>query len=295
MNSAGGIEQADRNLAGALRHFAEHSPAGAVEERDGVILFAGGHRYPGAYCNGVLRLDSSADPATVLDLARDFFVPRRRGYAVWIRGHADADLEREVRERGFFQRPPAEGMPGMVLSTQPTQAPSPPPDARIEAVADLNAAGEYLRVVAAAYEMGSAPPELAAGLLFEPSSVLARNVQAVLAHVDGRPAAGAMTIVTDGVAGLYWVATAPWARGRGLGAACAWHVTAAGFDLGAQMACLQASQMGARMWRSLGFAEVTRYQRYLAPGAPGSRRIRHCPHMRGGNVGCAAAQRQAPL
>jgi ribosomal protein S18 acetylase RimI-like enzyme len=76
-----------------------------------------------------------------------------------------------------------------------------------------------------------------------------------------------MAIVTDDVAGLYWVATAPWARGRGLGAACARHATAAGFDLGALLACLQASQQGAGMWRSLGFAEVTRYRRYLAPGA----------------------------
>jgi hypothetical protein len=269
MSTAGEIELADLNLAGALRHFAEHSPSGAVEEREGVILFAGGHRYPGAYCNGVLRLDSTTDPALVLDLARDFFVPRRRGHAVWIRGHADADLEHEVRGRGFFQRPPPEGMPGMVLTGRPAKTPSPPAAVQIESIEDSGAADEYLRVVAAAYEMESAPAELAAGLLFEPSSALADNARAILARVDGRAAAGAMAILSDGVAGLYWVATAPWARGRGLGAACAWHATAAGFNLGAEMVCLQASQMGTRMWESLGFSEVTRYRRYLAPGAAG--------------------------
>lgn len=265
MSASREIELADLNLAGALRHFAEHSRSGAVEQRDGVLLFAGGHHYPGAYCNGALRLDRDVEPATLVQTARSFFDPRRRGYAVWIRDHADADLEAHVSGLGFFQRPPPEGMPGMVLGERPPDLPTLVAGAQLERVSDLETARRYLLVVAEAYGMEGAPPELAAGVFFEPSSALGENVSAVLATLDGRPAAGAMAILAGGAAGLYWVATAPWARGRGLGAACAMLATRAGFELGAQIATLQASQIGARMWRSLGFVEVTRYRRFLAP------------------------------
>lgn len=111
MSASRELKLADLNLAGALRHFALHSPAGAVEQRDGVLLFAGGHRYPGAYRNGALRLDAGVDPATLLRIASSFFARRRRGYVVWIRAHADADLEARVRSLGFFQRPPRRGCP----------------------------------------------------------------------------------------------------------------------------------------------------------------------------------------
>jgi hypothetical protein len=265
-------ELADLNLAGSLRHFAEHAPGGVVCERDGVLLFAGGHPYPGAYCNGVLRLDVASGPQATLDAAREFFAPRRHGYAVWIRDHADQDLAREARRQGFFARPPAEGMPGMVLDRRPLDSPTVPAGAAIEPILDIEAARRYLRVVADAYGMDGVPPELVAKLFCEPSSVLRENVSAVLATLDGRPAAGAMAILVGGVAGLYWVATAPWARGRGLGAACATLVTQGGFELGARSTALQASQMGARMWRSLGFVEVTRYRRFLASPPAASRR-----------------------
>jgi hypothetical protein len=262
------IELADLNLAGSLCHFAEHSTGGEVDRReDGIVLFAGGHPYPGAYCNGVLRLDPTVSPASTLEAARSFFAPRRRGYAVWIRDHADADLALAVREKGFFPRPPAEGMPGMVLSKMPAEPPVVPDGARIERIVDVDAAHRYLLVVGEAYGMDGAPLELLAGVFFEPASALADNATAVLATLDGRPAAGAMSIHIEGVAGLYWAATVPWARGRGLGAACATLATRGGFELGARMAALQASQMGTEMWRALGFVEVTRYQRFLAPPA----------------------------
>ena len=116
--------------------------------------------------------------------------------------------------------------------------------------------------------MEGTPFELAAGIFFSPTSVLAENVSAFLATLDGRPAAGAMAVVAAGVAGLFWAATVPWARGRGLGAACARLATRGGFELGAGMAALQASQMGTAMWRALGFGEITRYRRFLASPPP---------------------------
>jgi hypothetical protein len=270
VSDASEIELADLSLAGSLRHFAEHAEGGTVEQRDGLLLFAGAHPYPGAYCNGVLRLDRATSAQATLEGAREFFAPRRRGFALWVRGHADRDLAVAAAERDLFERPPPGGMPGMVC-TVPVDRPVVPAGASIERVSDLSMAQRYLLVVAEAYGMEGLTPELAAGIFFTPGSALAENAVAVLATLEGRPAAGAMTIVLDGTAGLYWAATAPWARGRGLGAACAGFATHAGFELGAHIAALQASQLGSAMWSGLGFVEVTRYRRFLAAATGGGR------------------------
>jgi GNAT superfamily N-acetyltransferase len=72
-----------------------------------------------------------------------------------------------------------------------------------------------------------------------------------------------MTVVTHGVAGIYWVGTTPAARGRGLAELCARAADNAGFDLGARITSLQASVMGEPVYRRMGYVEVTRYP-YLA-------------------------------
>lgn len=83
------------------------------------------------------------------------------------------------------------------------------------------------------------------------------------ARAGERPAGIAMTIVTHGVAGIYWVGCTEEARGRGLG----WAVTAAavnaGFDLGAEIASLQASPMGESLYRRMGFETIYDYRLYL--------------------------------
>ena len=140
-----------------------------------------------------------------------------------------------------------------------------PDGARIEAIDDLEAARAYLLVVAEAYGMGDAPPELAAGLLFDPAAAVAENARAILATVDGRPAAGAMAVIVDDVAGLSWVATGTSRPGTWPRGGLRFRLARESLEQGVKAVTLQALKMGTRMWRSLGFAEVTRYRRYLAP------------------------------
>src|SRR6266480_7064350 len=90
-------EASDRSLAEFLAHVARTSSGGAVRQDDGMLLFAGGHNYPGAYTNGVMRLSADVAPARLLARADDFFGPLRRGYVVWVRDHADGDLKDVVR------------------------------------------------------------------------------------------------------------------------------------------------------------------------------------------------------
>src|SRR5258708_2257620 len=79
------------DLCAYVAHLAVNAPDGSYDESAGVLTFAGGPAYPGTYTNGVIRKGDDANADTVLERARAFFRPLRRGYAIWVRDHADSD------------------------------------------------------------------------------------------------------------------------------------------------------------------------------------------------------------
>ena len=127
---------------------------------------------------------------------------------------------------------------------------------RVETAEDTLAFG---RVMGAAYESLGLPADIPPRIFTDPRTLVAPHIVAFLARLGDVPAAGAMTIVTHGVAGVYWVGTTPEARGRGLAELCTRAVGNAGFDLGARFAALQASPMGEPVYRRMGYYEATRY------------------------------------
>lgn len=257
-------ERGDANLVAYLRHVAITADGGAVAERQGTLLFAGGHNHPGPYTNGVIRTGTASPPATaVLAAGEAFFGPRRRGYAVWVRGDADADLEAAARSAGLWQRPPLEGNPGIAIDRPPAEAPS-PPGVEIARVHSDTGCQDYLRVVAASYGVDDAGLAIAEQIFFSLASLDAPQVAVFVAYRDGAPVAGAMVYVAAGAAGLYWGVTVPAERGRGLGRAICRSVVEAGFAMGARCAVAQSSAVGTPIWVRMGFEVVTHYRRYLA-------------------------------
>jgi hypothetical protein len=253
----------DLNLASYLLHAARHAPGGGAEERDGLILFAGGHPNPGPYINGVLRLDSRVPAPEVLAAAERFFSPRGRGYAVWIREHADADLEGAVRAARFPQRPPVVGQPGIAIDAAIPRDKN--PSVEIRPVVDERGAQDYLRVVGEAWGMIDSPAELVWAMFLQPAAVLAPRATAFVAYEEGLPAGGSMLFMADDVAGIYWAGRARAAKSPGLGTACFVACVDAGFKLGARLAVAQSSLKGTPIWESLGFEVITHYRRYIAP------------------------------
>jgi GNAT superfamily N-acetyltransferase len=257
------LTRAHRGLGDALIHLARHARGGESVETDGVLLFAGEHPYPGAYCNGVLPFAASAE--TALRQARGFFGKRRRGFVVWTRPGIDDELERQCREANWTERPPPDGMPVLVLAHPLSRArDDEPPTSRIVTETE---ARSYLGLVAAAYDLGSAPFEMQRAVLFSPEAVTAAGAIGVLAHRQGEPAAGAMAIVRDGVACILWIATAPEARGEGLAGAALRTLVDAVRAEGASLACMQSSQQGLPRWTAMGFEQIGSYRRFLAPPA----------------------------
>jgi predicted GNAT family acetyltransferase len=80
--------------------------------------------------------------------------------------------------------------------------------------------------------------------------------------------AAAQTLLSHGIAGVYWVGTVDDARGRGLGEAVTRAVTNAAFDLGARANTLQASIMGEPIYRRMGYETLYSYHSLVRMRAP---------------------------
>jgi GNAT superfamily N-acetyltransferase len=160
-------------------------------------------------------------------------------------------------------------MPEMVLDHR-AEVNDLPPDASLERVLSAEDAAAYWQVAAAAYTSNGFPRETFS-YYEDYEGLWADNVAAFLARVDGSPAAIAMTIVTREVAGIYWVGTTEEARGRGLASALTATAVNAGFEMGAGIASLQASPMGERVYKRMGFKTVFNYRLLMQPAPRGAK------------------------
>ena len=257
------VELSDLNYAEAMRDLSRRA-GGTVLDEDGLLLFTGGHPLP-VLANATMRTERRLGAAEVLKRARAFFGARGRGFTVLVRAHADADLAAAAADAGLL----AMGeLPAMVLQQRLADA-VPPRGIDLRPVTTPEDVAAYGQVMGAAYATYGMPEDVLPAMLRSLDTLRAPHIVAFVARVEGKPVAGAMTVVTHGVAGIYWVGTTPEARGRGLAELCTRAAGNAGFDLGGRIAALQASPMGEPVYKRMGYVEVTRYPYLVQMEPPG--------------------------
>lgn len=233
---------------------------GLVHEEDGLLFVAG----PSSYLRVAIRLDEAIDGVDAVRRAGEFFAPSEGDHIVLVREPTDADLATAALAAGYT---PAWTERPMALYDPPEPSPL-TADIDIRAVSSIEEVLDYGKVVAGANDDPGERER--AGLLFHGQTILAPHIAAFVAYVDDAPAACAMTLVSHGVAGVFYVATVEHARRRGLGDALTRIAARAGFSLGAQAAWLGASEMGAALYRRIGFADLgTSIVEYESPKSAG--------------------------
>lgn len=86
---------------------------------------------------------------------------------------------------------------------------------------------------------------------------------AYIGYVDGEPVATTQLVVSDGVAGLYYVGTLEGHRGRGYGDAVTRHAIIQGGKRGCDISTLQASPAGYPVYKRMGFEDCGYYRSYI--------------------------------
>jgi ribosomal protein S18 acetylase RimI-like enzyme len=217
---------------------------GRIVEEQGVLLVSG----PSAYLRVAIRTDPGVAADAVVARAAEFF--GAEGYLVLARREEDDDIERAALAAGFragwTERP-------MAMMAPPFPSPT-PDEIEVRAVEDAAGVGDYGRVVALANDDPGERER--APLLFHDETILAPHIAAFVAYMGAEPVSCAMTLVSHRIAGVFYVATVEHARRRGLGDALTRMAARAGFELGAGAAWLGASEMGADLYRRIGFQDL---------------------------------------
>lgn len=263
------------NLIESSRRLFGLDPGAHIEAGEGWLFGAGRSAHP-VISNAAFRLDDGLDPNEFVERARAWFGARERGFAVWARAGAEAEEDRdliETAEQEGLQN--VYEMPEMVLEDEAiadrvSVDGESGTGVELRRVGSPDEASRYWRVATASYASIGFPPEIFA--FYENNEYLwADGSAAFLAHVDGRPAGISMTIVSHGVAGIYWVGVTEEARGRGLGRTMTAVAVEAGLEMGGASASLQASPMGENLYRRMGFETIFDYRLYMCPAPEVSR------------------------
>jgi ribosomal protein S18 acetylase RimI-like enzyme len=187
-----------------------------------------------------------------------FGVGHRRDLVLWASTHADGDVAQAAHDVGLRLRSTAVGM----AIRMPPAEPVVPAMVELVHITDTAGVAAFADVHQRVFGEAGQPPEAVAHFASS-GALLAPNVSAFVAQVNGRALSCAMVMSTGREAGVYWVATRPDARNRGYGELVTRAATRAGFEHGASVVVLQATKPGVPLYRKIGFASFTSYRRYL--------------------------------
>ena len=217
-------------------------------ERRGDLYLALFPALPIPQCNGPWVVEDTDAAAEAL--AGAVAEVEAAGAPVWVQTRSGHErTQRAAAELGLTNR---STQPGMVV--RPSELVAPAVDGL---VVDTIAAEEFAKTNEVLAVSFGAPRELFDA--FTPLCAALDEASWYVGRVDGEIVATALGIKTDGVTGVFNVATAPEHRGRGHGAAVTARVVEDGFANGARLAYLQSSAMGHGVYRKLGFRDVEEY------------------------------------
>jgi hypothetical protein len=241
---AGGIE--------AMRDMTRRSAGGVVHDEDGITLVAASHPMP-FLINCVARIDAGLPAHDVMERAQSFFGERDRGFSLLALADTDEDLVAAAEAKGMV----ATGDPAPLMAIdEPTTDINLPSGVRVETATTADHVSDVIDVCSDGYAVYGMPPDVVPAVLSPPDVLLADHLATVIAYDAEGPVASAQALATHGTAYLQWVATKQRAFRQGAGRAVTEAATKAGFELGASVATLMASSMGAPLYRKLGWTDV---------------------------------------
>jgi len=232
-----------RSMKAAWSGLGPASPGGRTIERDGLIASVVPVVPERSVMNSVIYDDPGALEASLGELGAAYDEAGVLAWTVWVPAHDRATAELLARV-------------GHVLDATPAAMVCDP--ARVE----RPAAGELDLLPEPAYEDIAAINDLAYGYADEPfrralGDLPADDSHIYVARVDDRPAA--CLVAEDhheADCGIYWVATLPVARGRGLATALMREALADARERGRRTSTLQATKLGQPVYERVGYRSI---------------------------------------
>ncbi len=250
-----------RNYLAAFCELASLMPKGSVELYGGFTIIR--TAAPISFFNPVIALDPPGDFEGLAERIARMYGPDRIPWSLVTTPAASAGLARLLDELELKQ---ADCLPGMIYDLS---APTTTPLSGDLDVCQVSEPDE-IRTWSRTCERGYGFPEgffeaLTQGMISNPGTL--KRLSLYLGYAGGRPVSTSMRVTTEGVSGVYCVATVPESRCHGYGTALTWR---AGFDGrrdGCRIAYLGASAMGRPVYEKMGYKVVEEYQVWVPASA----------------------------
>jgi len=246
------LHACDVNMWVANAAFLGTSAKGeALESRDLFITNCG---LPTTEFNRAFLKEPGGDLGAAFERAEAYFRSAELPFAYTVRSDCEAVCAAALRAAGAER---LDEIPAMVLDPIRDES-QPPADLEIREVATREDLERYQETALAGFGF---PKEI--GRLFITEQFLHKpGVKLYLGLLDGEPVCTSSLVPTPGIAGIYWVATLPPHRKRGLGEAITWAAVRGGIEAGCATASLQASVSGAPVYARMGFTTPVHYAKY---------------------------------
>ncbi|WP_344440884.1 GNAT family N-acetyltransferase [Kitasatospora nipponensis] len=229
---------------------------GSDSIQDDLVVYRSGLQH--GLLNGVLRLSGRSVPEAAADAEQQL---ANLPWRWWVGPDSDAGVAEALRERGYSRNG---SMPIMAVRLDQLSAPPSPAGLIIERVDGPDSVTDYVDAYASSFGVGHTLRALVVDAESSLRTDLGRLIRLV-GRIDGRAVATSAVLISNGVAGVYWVGTHPTYRGRGVGAALTAAAMVIGRQHGALVCTLQASALGAPVYQRLGFTQVSEVVLYSPP------------------------------
>lgn len=223
----------------------------ALETHDLFITNCG---FPATEFNRAFLKEPGGDLAAALERTEAYFQNAELPFAYTVRSDREAECAEALRAAGAERQ---QEMPAMILDPIRDESQL-PADLEIREVTSSEDLKRYQETALAGFGF---PKEI--GRLFITEQFLGKpGVKLYLGLLAGEPVCTSSLVPTPGIAGIYWVATLPEHRKRGLGEAITWAAVRGGIEAGCATASLQASEAGAPVYARMGFTTPVHYVKY---------------------------------
>jgi ribosomal protein S18 acetylase RimI-like enzyme len=215
-----------------------HAGPGRVIERDGLVASIVPNSPDSPTLNAAVAVDPEKAPEHLTELKQRYKQAKVRRWGLWMDGRATLPAQ-ALTQAGMVVTTASPGM-GARLDEMPANDDEP-------MKADLTTVGQVNDLAYGNYD-----GRLERTLQPLPNGVL----HGYRVDRDGEPAAVALALHHNGDCGVSFVATVPKARRQGLGTQVMRQVFSAARQDGCTTATLQATDVGERLYRALGFRHL---------------------------------------
>lgn len=249
-------EKGDKILIADIKSRADNIDGGEYIETEDYIIATIGKQCLDGHLNTVMCLNDEKGQE-VFKKAEEFFKNRGIEYVAWVVENQTPIFEKTLLDNGKKLKR-VEGSPGMAIYDRIEKIKL-DSEYRVEEIVYGKNHLDFVKITSLAFEK---PMDVTEKMFSDKNTIETDSITGILIYRGKEAVGGGITIISDGIAGIYWIGVVEEERGKGIGKYIVQETTNRGFDLGANAVMLQASKLGAPVYKNLGYKEILNYKLY---------------------------------